>query len=173
MTSYNVRRCVLRDLPAWWDLRLLALQESPDAFGSDYETSKQRGPTYAEQGFFDDGPNALFAALSSDGTLVAQAAVYAEAGKRSHIAHVISVYTHPDHRGHKLAPRLVQAGVGHLRRFPQISSIRISADNANHTARRIYEQIGFVSWGEEPDAIRRIDGSCDNECHMVLQLGSS
>ncbi len=167
--GYRIGRVEESDLPAWWDLRLLALQTSPAAFGSDYETAKLAGPSYAERGYFGGGTNALFAAWDEGGELVAQSATFADTGKRSHIGSVISVFTHPRHRQQGLARALVLTAVAHLQQFPEIESIRISVNSSNEIARRTYEQIGFVTWGEEPDAIRTADGSCHNECHMVLR----
>lgn len=168
MSGYILRDVASSDLPAWWALRLQALHDHPDAFGSDYEESKRNGPSYIERGYFEGGVNRLFAAFTAEGDLVAQAGTYGETGKRSHIAHVISVYTHPDHRGHGLASQLVQAAIDHLQSLPTITSVRISVNSNNTAALHTYEKLGFVAWGEEPDAIRTADGSCHNELHMVL-----
>ena len=166
--DYSIREVTPADLGAFWALRLQALRDHPSAFGSDFEESRRTGPTYMERGYFDAGVNCLFAAFTSGGDLVAQAGTYAESGKRAHIAHVISVNTHPDHRGHGLASALVQACIEHLRTCESITSIRISVNSGNTAALRIYEHLRFVTWGEEPDAIRTADGSCHNERHMVL-----
>lgn len=171
-SDYLIRDVTPDDILAFWELRLQALYDHPSAFGSDYEQSRQAGPTYAERGYFDGGINRLFAAFTATGELVAQAGTYAESGKRSHIASVISVYTHPDHRGNGLASRLVQAAIDHLHGFIEITSIRISVNASNHVAIHTYEKLGFVAWGEEPDAIRTADGSCHNELHMVLVTGT-
>lgn len=168
MTDYSIRQLTESDVDAFWELRLIALQDSPDAFGSDYETSRRTGPRYAERGYFGDGPNALFAAFDSHGKMAAQAGVFGDDGKRNHIAQVVSVFTHPEHRRQGLAKTLVKAAIQHVQLFDEITSIRISVNSTNIAAKRIYEELGFVTWGEEPDAIRVADGSCHNECHMVL-----
>ena len=171
--TYVIREVFQEDIDAFWQLRLQALHDHPDAFGSDYEESLRNGPTYAERGYFESGNvNRLFAAFASTGDLVAQAGTYAEFGKRSHIANVISVYTHPKHRQCGLASRIVQACLNHLASLPAITSIRISVNSRNTSAIHTYEKLGFVTWGEEPDAIRTADGSCHNERHMVLTSGA-
>lgn len=171
-SDYLARDVTPDDIPAFWALRLRALHDHPSAFGSDYEHSRLAGPSYAERGYFEGGVNRLFAAFTGTGELVAQAGTYAETGKRAHIAHVISVYTHPDHRRNGLATRLVQAAIDHLRALPEIASIRIAVNASNRAAIHTYEKLGFVTWGEEPDAIRTADGSCHNELHMVLTTGT-
>lgn len=113
--TYIVRTVTSDEVGAFWELRLQALREHPSAFGSDYETSRREGPTYGARGYFAGGINHLIAAFADDGRIVAQAGTYAETGKRRHIAHIISVYTHPDHRGRGLASALVQACIDHLR----------------------------------------------------------
>lgn len=175
MVDYSVREITPAELPDWWQLRLMALRDSPEAFGSDYDAVKDNDPFpfYLDRGYLSGGTNTLFAAFDTLGKVVAQAGCFADTGKRHHIAMVISVHTHPDHRGRGLAQRLVVAAIDHLRRFPDISSIRISVNSSNEPARHIYEKLGFVTWGEEPDAIRTADGSCHNECHMVLRDGAN
>lgn len=167
-SQYSIRLVERADLDAFWQLRLKALLDHPNAFGSDYASSKESGPSYTERGYFDGGINSLFAAFSPGGELIGQAGTFAEVGKRSHIAHIISVYVHPDHRGHEIGSDLVQQCIDHLSSFSAITSIRISVNAANVSALRIYERLGFKAWGEEPDAIRTADGSCHNELHMVL-----
>lgn len=173
-SDYLIRPVTIEDLDAWWSLRLMALKDAPSAFGSDYATMRDRDPHpfYLDRGYLTGGPNMLFAAITGDGRVVAQAGTYVEDGKRSHIAHVISVFTHPGHRGQRLASQLVQSCIQHLQTFPEITSVRISVNASNAGALRIYESLGFVVWGEEPDAIRTADGSCHNELHMVLQTGA-
>lgn len=171
-TDYVVRAVEHAEVDAFWQIRLKALKDHPSAFGSDYEVSRQLGPSYAERGYFDGGVNRLFAAFAPNGDLVAQAGTSADTGKRSHIAHIISVYTHPDHRGKGLGAAVVQACIDHLQTIPTVTSIRISVNSNNVYAIRAYESLGFVTWGEEPDAIRTADGSCHNERHMVLTSGA-
>ena len=170
--SYQIREVKPDDIEDFWSLRLKALREHPEAFGADYEASRAAGPSYTERGYFGGSVNRLFAAFTLDGALVAQAGVYAESGKRSHIAQIISVYTHPDHGGRGLASDLVQACIDHLQGFEEITSVRISVNSANTAALRCYEKLGFKAWGEEPDAMRTADGSCHNEVHMVLTSGA-
>ena len=170
--TYSIREVLPADIDDFWRLRLQALHDHPEAFGSDYATSLREGPSYAERGYHDGGVNRLFAAFTTAGDLVAQAGTYMESGKRSHIANVISVYTHPDHRGRGLASAVVQACIDHLGQFPEITSVRIAVNAKNATAIHTYEELGFESWGEEPDAIRTADGSCHNELHMVLTSGA-
>lgn len=171
MNGYTIRPTDASELESWWALRLRALKDHPAAFGSDYETSLAQGPTYAERDYFNDGANALFGAFSEDARLIGQAATTREVGKRAHIAHVISVYVHPEHRGHQIGTRLVQSAIEHLRTFPEITSIRISVNSSNVPARTAYERLGFEAWGEEPDAIALSDGSLHAELHMVLRAG--
>lgn len=149
------------------------MRDHPEAFGSDYESARRAGPRYAERGYFQGGPNALFAAWSSDNRIIGIAASFAETGKRTHIAHVISVYTLPDFRSNGIATALVQTIVRHLQGFQHISSIRISVSASNHQAVRCYERLGFVRWGIEPDAIALPDGSTVSEIHMVLPVSGT
>lgn len=169
MSDIIIRPVRRDDLDTWWSLRLKALHDHPEAFGSDYETARARGPHYTDE-WFGEGVNRLFGAYIPEGDVVAQAGVFGESGKQSHIANVISVYTHPDWRGRGISRRLVEAAIAHAKVFPQLSHLRISVNAENISALRIYERAGFEMWGREPAAIRTADGMLHDEFHLSMTL---
>jgi hypothetical protein len=57
--------------------------------------------------------------------------------------------------------------VGALDRWNRIR--RLSASAWNRTAVRLYEDLGFVIWGTESDALR-VDDSALADHHMTLHL---
>lgn len=169
MPEFDIRAIEPHELDAWWDLRLTGLRDHPEAFGSDYETSRRAGPSsYIERGYFEGGTALLIGAFTPNGEIVAQAGAFAETGKRAHIACVFSVHTRSDYRGNGLGTAVVAFCIKHLRQFPHISIIGLSVTATNTHAVKTYEKLGFVAWGEEPEAIGLPDGSRHNEIHMVL-----
>jgi RimJ/RimL family protein N-acetyltransferase len=152
-------------------MRLRALRDHPEAFGSDYETARQRGPAYLIDRHFgrDAGINVILAAYDANDTFLGTAGVFGDTGKRAHIAHVWGVYTAPEARGQGIARRLIDATLNHCRAHPGIRQAHISVNADNAAALHVYTSAGFVPWGTEPRAIALPD-RFDDEIHLALML---
>lgn len=159
------------DLPQWWEIRLRALREHPEAYGADYAMSRERGYAYLiELNFGNDLPvNAIFSAFDPEGAILSTVGIFGNRGKRSHIAAVWGVYTASEARGQGLASRLIDTAVSHCRSFPGIHQVHISVNADNTSALHIYESAGFIAWGREPRAIALPD-RYDDEIYLALML---
>lgn len=126
--------------------------------------------------------------------LVAVAAVLREAPiKRRHIAKIWGVYVTPSARGRGLAKRVVQGAIEAARSWGdanagggqvgtrgvgemggagvRVEQVQLSVSETAPVARAVYESLGFVTWGIEPDALRVVgDVRGAAERHMVLVL---
>ncbi len=158
--------------PAWRQLRLRALREHPDAFGSTWESyaaltldeaadrfRDRRGPTSETLGAFD-----------ADGTLVGSIGIMQEDGAKSlHRMFVWGMYVAPDARGTGIADALVDSAVAFARSLKGVLQIHLAVTAHNHTARRLYERHGFIRYGTDPRALKQ-DGAFIDEDLMVLRL---
>jgi len=82
------------------------------------------------------------------------------------------VYVAPEHRGHGIADRLLEAAIEHARSIEGVLQLHLQAVSSNLAAIRSYERAGFVRWGRMPRA-DIIDGqSLDND-FMVLMLDAA
>lgn len=167
--GFTVRAIRPDELDAWWDLRLQGLREHPDAFGADYASSAELGPGHLEASTRDGGISRIFGAISEDGQIVSQAGVYHGSGKRSHIATIWGVHTHPHWRGKGLSKALIRLAIDHCRSFPDIRQVHISVNAENAAALAVYTGAGFVAWGREPRALMTESGFHD-EIHMAMLL---
>lgn len=167
----SIRAITEDDLPQWWEVRLRALREHPEAFGADYATSRERGYAYLiERNFGNDLPvNAIFSAFDPEGSILSTVGVFGNTGKRAHIAAIWGVYTASEARGQGLASQLIDTAISHCRSFPEIHQIHISVNADNTSALHIYESAGFTAWGREPRAIALPD-RYDDEIHLALML---
>lgn len=122
--------------------------------------------------------------------LLAVAAVLREAPiKRRHIAKIWGVYVTPSARGRGLAKLVVQGAIDAARAWGEgdaqaggkqsvgngggvrVEQVQLSVSETAPVARAVYESLGFVTWGIEPDALRvGGDGRGEAERHMVLVL---
>jgi GNAT superfamily N-acetyltransferase len=95
--------------------------------------------------------------------------------KRRHIAFIWGVYVTPSARARGLARRVVTAAIDTARAWRGVTSVRLTVSENAPVAHRLYESLGFIAWGVEPDALRLGDSLARSyfETHMHLPLAES
>jgi ribosomal protein S18 acetylase RimI-like enzyme len=137
-----VRRIRSDEWEALRDVRLRALADSPNAFGS----------TYARESEHDDEFWRKWASegntfVASDGDrLVALAAGYLDE-ERPGTAVLIAVWVAPEARGRALGEQLVEAVAGWAR-AARASKLRLAVALENEHAVALYRRTGFLDTGE-------------------------
>lgn len=90
--------------------------------------------------------------------------------KAAHKVNLWGMFVLPEYRRHGVAAQLLDAAISYARSLHGVVSVHLSVSDSATAARRLYEKVGFETWGTEPDAIR-FEGRSDNECRMRLSLG--
>jgi GNAT superfamily N-acetyltransferase len=149
----QLRRLTPDDWSQWRALRLLALEESPQAYGSTLASWQGAGDTEARwRARLRDVPCNLLAVDEDTGAVVGQVS-----GTWSDTeAELISMYVHPDARGTGLAGALIEA-IADWATSEGAADLILSVKRANDVARRLYLRHGFEDHGEagdEPDEQR-------------------
>jgi GNAT superfamily N-acetyltransferase len=139
-----------RARPGEWrevrDLRLRALEDAPDAFGSTLEREREADEARWVEWItgWEGAVNALFAAVA-DGTWIAMA-VGSRTGKET-VAHLYGMWVEPRARRAGLGARLVEAVLGWARSW-SARSVELNVTESNPEARSLYRACGFVETGE-------------------------
>jgi ribosomal protein S18 acetylase RimI-like enzyme len=157
-----VRRAVPGDEPILRELRLEALTEAPDAFGSTYRRELER-TTADWQRWLSPG---LTLILEDAGRARGLVAGMHDAEDRG-IVYLMAMWVHPALRGSGAADALVTE---HLAWARSVGArlVRLGVMATNDRARRLYERHGFRLTGRE--TVRGADGRI--ELQMELPLGS-
>lgn len=157
------------DTDACVGLRRYMLRESPWAFAAEPGTDRGSDPEVTRRSLAD--PDFAFAgSVDEGGRLVAMALLMREkSAKRRHIAWIVSVYTHPDARRQGRNRAVLELLIQNARQRDGLAAVCLSVSDRSVAARRLYESLGFVTWGVEPDA-QRIGGESSDEIHMRLTL---
>ena len=102
--------------------------------------------------------------------LIATIGVFrAKAAKCRHSATIWGVYVRRDKREAGRGRAMMEAAITAARAMPGVERLQLSVNAANEPARRLYEELGFVTWGIERDAFR-VDDQQVEEVHMALAL---
>jgi ribosomal protein S18 acetylase RimI-like enzyme len=133
----------------WRALRLLALEESPDAFGSTLASWQGAGDTEERwRARLDDVPCNLLAVDERTGAIVGQAS--GTAVDDDGAAELISMYVHPDARGTGAGRALIEA-IAEWAVAEGARELTLSVKRDNTLARNLYLRHGFVDHGEDGD----------------------
>lgn len=138
-----VRKAVPGDWEALRDIRLAALRDAPDAFGS----------TYAEQVKFTKedwlnriaGDSTFLAFLDGDDEPAGLSGGYRDDDGSYHL---VSMWVHSRARGHGVGEALIDAVAGWARTQPEATALYLWVTDDNKPARRLYERCGFVPTGQ-------------------------
>jgi GNAT superfamily N-acetyltransferase len=149
----SLRRAVLGDEPILRELRLQALREAPDAFGSTYERELARSTSDWRQWLT---PGATFLCLEPAGARGMVAGLRDEIDPA--VVHLMAMWVHPAIRGSGAADDLVAAVLAWAE-SEGAGLVRLKVIQGNGRARRFYERTGFRPTGHQ--TVRERDGEIE------------
>jgi len=171
MDQPTVRLLTAEDAAAYRRVRLQALQEHPEAFGSSAEDFavqplvdvadrlRSQSERFSLFGVFVEGELNGLIGFGRDGGL-----------KVRHRGGIYQMYVTPNQRGRGLGRLLLEYAVNHARQLPGLEEINLAVTVGNEPARRLYERFGFVFSHREPRYIKIDDRYYDIDW-MTLSLG--
>jgi ribosomal protein S18 acetylase RimI-like enzyme len=160
----EIRRLTSADAPAYREIRLAGLKDTPEAFGSTFA----RESTQPLEWFCDRlGNSAVFGAFDAAPLLGVAGLRIREGEKEQHKGLLWGMYVRPDARKAGLGRKLVEAVIDHARAHVEVIQLSVISDN--QPARRLYGGLGFVEYGVERDSLKQ-NGRYYDEILMALDL---
>jgi RimJ/RimL family protein N-acetyltransferase len=172
-------RLAAADAVRYARLRGRMLREAPWAFDATLEDDPLLDPAHAAAVLAD--PRGATFAIASPGvepggggddaqSLVAAASVTrAERSQFAHRCRVWGVYVEPSRRGEGLGRAVVGATLEHARSWSGVDWVDIGVSERSPEAQHLYERLGFVQWGREPETTA-FDGRRYDEIFMALRI---
>ena len=166
-TKIEIRRLTradAADVDRYRDIRLEALRDSPEAFGSSFAAENVQ-----PRSWFSDrlGSSTILGAFRGS-ELVAIAGFAVQQGpKRAHKGLLWGMYVRPGARLAGVGRRLIEEILEVARQHVELIQLTVVRDNAR--ARRLYASLGFVDYGLERNALKQ-DGRYYDEVLMAKDL---
>ncbi|HEU5440749.1 MAG TPA: GNAT family N-acetyltransferase [Ktedonobacterales bacterium] len=167
-----IRELTEQDAAEYWALRLRALREDPEAFGSSYEESKDRPLQQTNERLREGATSGDSFTLGAydEGRLVGMVVIVRAPNEKSrHTANLYSMYVAPEARGRGYGRALVGAAIERARAMPGLEQIYLAVVTTNTSARSLYLSVGFEIYGIIPRALKLGETYLDEE-EMVLWL---
>ena len=163
----KIRLLKPQDWPTFKALRLEALLQHPEAFGSSYEEESKLTEEAFQHGYSTCD---IFGALVND-ELVGCAGFFIYASeKMSHRGCLFSMYTKDTYRNRGTADALLKAIIDHAKQ--RVIQLHLTVVTTNHAAIRLYQKNGFNIYGTEPRSLK-IDNNFYDEHLMVLEFSAN
>lgn len=149
MIEPKIRLLGLADAQDFRDIRLSALKESPEMFGSTYACEEKLSIEVFEARLRD----AMVFGAYIDKEIVGLSILKQDGGpKDAHKAYLSGVFVAPEHRGRGIAEKLLLAVKCYANEH--MEQIMLTVVDGNKAAISLYEKQGFKIYGVEPRALK-------------------
>lgn len=116
-----------------------------------------------------DPENVILAVRSGEGLAAVAGVRRIERMKMRHWASVWGVYTSPAYRRRGYSRALLEGAIALARTWGGVEMIGIAASANAPEAIGLYESVGFVAWGREPN-VTRVGQNTYDEIHLAMSL---
>jgi ribosomal protein S18 acetylase RimI-like enzyme len=173
--ALEIRELIEADAEAYWAVRLRALREEPEAFGSSYEEAKERPLALVAERLraaaaADNFTLGAFEGVAG-GQLVGIVAFDRATGRKNrHIGSIYQMYVAPEVRGGGYGRALVEALIARARARDGLEQLVLAVMATNVAAGALYRSLGFEVYGLQRKALKLGDGRYLDEELMALWL---
>jgi ribosomal protein S18 acetylase RimI-like enzyme len=163
------RRIKKEDAFDFWELRLRALKEYPEAFASSYEESVNKPVDEVTNRISETDNNYILGAFN-DNKMIGMVGFKREASKKlEHKAVIWGMYIAPEYQGRGIGRNLLEEVIGKAKLMSNLNQINLTVVTSNEQAKKLYQSLGFQQFGIERKALKVGKTYYDEEM-MVLML---
>ncbi len=164
MDNFIIKQLTAQDWKIWKELRLEALKNSPESFGSSYEEEV----IWPDLDFQNSLIKSDIFGVFVDNSLVSCAGFYSlNSAKTKYRGVIWGIYTRPEYRGQGIASALIQTIISHAK--SHVTQLHLTCVTSNLGAIALYQKHGFKIYGTEPRALKIREAFFDEHL-MILDL---
>ncbi len=169
LNSVCIRQLKPSDHRLFYELRMTALETNPESFGATPEEFAAQS-LEERQRQLNGGDNSFVLGAFLDEKLVGLLGFFRRKGEKlKHKGVIWGVYVLPEARRKGLARALLTEALQKCRPLEGLEALLLTVVSSNHSARALYESMGFATYGQEHAALK-IGGNPVDEDLMELVL---
>ncbi len=149
MADICIRLLTSADWQLWKTIRLQALKDSPQSFGSSYEETLRCNDQYFKNML---EKNDVFAAFDGGDIIGCVGFSSLKSAKTAHRGMIWGMYTSLAVRGKGVAKQLMQQVIKHAAN--SVTHLHLHCATGNTAALALYQQLGFEIYATEPKSIK-------------------
>ncbi len=167
----NIRVLNEKDTQAYRTIRLNALINNPEAFGSSYEEEAAFEPARFTHRLTNP-KSQTFGAFEGEQLGGICNISFQPRKKMRHRAEIFSMYVEPAFRGKGVGRLLIETCLQAARMRPHVRQVYLTVVSSNQTAKALYTSFGFKTYGVDQMAMFYNDRFYDHDL-MVLHIPQS
>ena len=165
-----IRKLQPHESTIYREVRLACLKNAPQFFGSTYEEEILNPKFFFETFIENDSPDHLMFGAFDGERLIGITGFNRMARKRaSHRGEMVQVYVEPGYRGQNIGGKLMRHVLDYAFTLDGIEQVQLSAIASNQTAIKLYEKLGFQSFGVQPKYFKVGDSYMDQQFMQVFK----
>ena len=137
-----IRKASVRYWKEFKEIRLEAVKNNPEGFGSAYEEEVDRSKERWKISLINKN-KIVFLALDGKIPIAISIISYESSIKMNHLAHIYSVYVKPEYRGRKISSRLIEFILADASNKKKIKKVKLSVVTTQTPAINLYKKFGF------------------------------
>lgn len=158
------------DAERYWELRLEALQQNPEAFATSYEEAiKRENAVQQTSDRLKAEGNYTFGAFHNDELIGMVTLLTKQSSKMGHKAAILAMYVTPEKRRLGAGQALLIRAIEQAKHLETTEQLDLAVVTNNHSAKNLYSSLGFEVYGTERRAMK-FNGNYYDEDLMVLFL---
>ncbi|MBW7456005.1 GNAT family N-acetyltransferase [Paenibacillus sepulcri] len=157
------------DAEIYRELRLNSLVESPESFLTTYEIEGERPIEQTRQRLQAADSIFTLGAFKNHDLIGVVTFVRESHIKTAHKGNVYAMYVSPEYRGQGIGKALVNELLRKAKNGDGLEQVNLTVNSSNTQAKRMYESIGFATYGTERNA-SKWKGQYWDEDLMVIKL---
>ncbi|OAS16402.1 GNAT family N-acetyltransferase [Paenibacillus oryzisoli] len=166
----NIRVLDEQDAKIYQELRLSALQNNPEAFGSTYEREVHFTLEMVAERIKPKKDTFVLGAVDESGALIGSVSFVRESSlKTAHKGNVYAMYVAQGGRGQGLGKKLLSELIRKVAEIDGVEQMNLAVMSTNEAAKKLYESLGFIVYGVERNALK-YNGQYYDEDLMVRRL---
>lgn len=165
-----IRKLQPNESSIYREIRLTCLQNAPNNFGSTYEEEVLIPKLKFEMFIENDSQDHFMFGAFDDRKLIGTTGFNRMDRQRAmHRGEVVQVYVDSNYRGQNVGERLLRSVLDYAFALDGLEQIQLSVIAANQTAIRLYEKLGFKTFGVQPKYFKVRDRYLDQQFMQLFK----